>query len=75
MAVMPIIRKPQSAGWSGSVNSVQNFSAIDFEKVKWQNGGIVLNIKNASQDVLKGTEININSLNFEGAQKLTKATI
>ena len=62
-------------GWSGSVNSVQNFSAIDFEKVKWQNGGTVLNIKNASQDVLKGTEININSLNLKVAQKLTKATI
>ena len=59
-------------GWSGSVNSVQNFSAIDFEKVKWQNGGIVLNIKNASQDVLKGTEININSLNFEGGTEINK---
>ena len=59
-------------GWSGSVNSVQNFSAIDFEKVKWQNGGTVLNIKNASQDVLKGTEININSLNFEGGTEINK---
>ena len=59
-------------GWSGSVNSVQNFSAIDFEKVKWQNGGTVLNIKNASQDVLNGTEININSLNFEGGTEINK---
>ena len=59
-------------GWSGSVNSVQNFSDINFENIKWDNDGTVLNIKNASQDVLKGTEININSLNFEGGTEINK---
>ncbi len=59
-------------GWSGSVNSVQNFSDINFENIKWDNGGTVLNIKNASQDVLNGTEININSLNFEGGTEINK---
>ena len=67
-------------GWSGSVNSVQNFSAINFENIKWDNGSTVLNIKNASQDALKGTKININKLIFNGGTeinkgKLIKATI
>ena len=59
-------------GWSGSVNSVQNFSDINFENIKWDNDGTVLNIKNASQDVLKGTEININKLIFDGGTTINK---
>ena len=59
-------------GWSGSVNSVQNFSDINFENIKWDNGGTVLNIKNASQDALKGTKININKLIFNGGTEINK---
>ena len=59
-------------GWSGSINSVQNFSAINFENIKWDNGSTVLNIKNASQDALKGTKININKLIFNGGTEINK---
>ena len=59
-------------GWSGSVNSVQNFSAINFENIKWDNSSTVLNIKNASQDALKDTKININKLNFDGGTEINK---
>ena len=58
--------------WSGSVKSVQNFSDIDFNNIDWNNGGTVLNIKNASQDALKGTEININKLIFNGGTEINK---
>ena len=59
-------------GWSGSVNSVQNFSDINFENIKWDNDSTVLNIKNASQDALKGTKININKLIFNGGTEINK---
>ena len=59
-------------GWSGSVNSVNNFSDINFENIKWDNGGTVLNIINGSQDALKGTEININKLIFNGGTEINK---
>ena len=59
-------------GWSGSINSVNNFSDINFENIKWDNGGTVLNIKNASQDALKGTKININKLIFNGGTEINK---
>ena len=59
-------------GWSGSVNSVQNFSDINFENIKWDNGGTVLNIINGSQNALKGTEININKLIFDGGTEINK---
>ena len=59
-------------GWSGSVNSVQNFSDINFENIKWDNGSTVLNIKNASQDALKDTKININKLIFNGGTEINK---
>ena len=59
-------------GWSGSVNSVQNFSDINFENINWDNGSTVLNIKNASQDALKDTKININKLIFNGGTEINK---
>ena len=59
-------------GWSGSVNSVNNFSDINFENIKWDNSSTVLNIKNASQDALKDTKININKLNFDGGTEINK---
>lgn len=58
--------------WSGSVNSVQNFKYIDFKQVKWQNGSTVLNIIDGSQDALKGTEINIKKLIFDGGTEINK---
>ena len=59
-------------GWSGRVNSVNNFSDINFENINWDNGGTVLNIKNASQDALKDTKININKLIFNGGTEINK---
>ena len=50
-------------GWSGSVNSVQNFSYINFENIKWDNGGMVLNITNNTEEsALANTNINVNSI-------------
>ena len=60
-------------GWSGSVNSIQNFSDINFENIKWDNDGTVLNIKNASQNALKDTKININKLIFNGGTEINKS--
>ena len=50
-------------GWSGSVKSVQNFSDINFENIKWENGGTVLNITNNTEEkALADTNINVNSI-------------
>ena len=49
--------------WSGSVKSVQNFSDINFENIKWDNGGTVLNITdNKEEKALANTNINVNSI-------------
>ena len=40
--------------WSGSVNSVQNFDALFFRNVHWQNGGTILTANGGS---LEGTTI------------------
>ena len=58
-------------GWSGSTQSVQNFNNINFENIKWSNGGTVLNITdNAEDGALADTNINIKSLNFAGGTQL-----
>ena len=58
-------------GWSGSTLSVQNFNNINFENIKWSNGGTVLNITdNAEDGALADTNINIKSLNFAGGTQL-----
>ena len=58
-------------GWSGSTQSVQNFNNINFENIKWSNGGTVLNITdNAEENSLANTNINLNSLNFAGGAEL-----
>ena len=49
-------------GWSGSTQSVQNFSDINFNNVNWQNGGTVLKITNGSEGNLTNTNINLNSI-------------
>ena len=58
-------------GWSGNTQSVQNFNVINFENIKWNNGGIVLNITaNNKTNALSNTNINLNSLNFAGGAEL-----
>ena len=48
--------------WSGSVKSVQNFSDINFENIKWDNGGTVLNITESPENAFADTNINVNSI-------------
>ena len=58
-------------GWSGSTKSVKNFNGINFDNIKWSNGGTVLNITdNAEDGALADTNINIKSLNFSGGTQL-----
>ena len=59
-------------GWSGSTQSVQNFNNINFENIKWNNDGTVLNITgNTEKDALANTNIKLNKLNFAGGTELT----
>ena len=54
-------------GWSGNTN----FNVINFENIKWNNGGIVLNITaNNKTNALSNTNINLNSLNFAGGAEI-----
>ena len=58
-------------GWSGSTQSVQNFNNINFENIKWNNDGTVLNItENTEKDALANTNIKLNKLNFSGGTQL-----
>ena len=58
-------------GWSGSTKSVQNFNNINFENIKWNNDGTVLNITdNKEKDALANTNIKLNKLNFSGGTQL-----
>ena len=49
-------------GWSGSTQSVKNFSDINFNNVNWKNGETVLKITNGSKGNLTNTNINLNSI-------------
>lgn len=51
-------------GWtSKDVQSIHNFSDIDFNNINWVNGGTVLNIKeNNEVGALANTKINLNSI-------------
>ena len=49
-------------GWSGSAQSVKNFSDINFNNISWQNGETVLKITNGSEGNLTNTNINLNSI-------------
>ena len=58
-------------GWSGSVNSVQNFDEVTFRNIRWQTEGTVLNITDNSQtDALRGTTIHQDSISFAGGTEL-----
>ena len=62
-------------GWSGSTQSVQNFSDINFNNVNWKNGGIVLTITGGQEGNLDNTNINLNSIaggsNIKAGDKMT----
>lgn len=48
-------------GWSGTVQSVDNFNALEFKNIAWRNGGSVLEIADADKS-LQDTEIRLVSL-------------
>ena len=62
-------------GWSGSTQSVKNFSDINFNNVSWKNGGIVLTITGGQEGNLDNTNINLNSIaggsNIKAGDKMT----
>ena len=47
--------------WKGTVKSLNNFAAIDFNNIAWENGSTVLTIADTDAD-LSSTQINLNSL-------------
>lgn len=49
-------------GWSGKVNSLNNFDSIDFKNLTWNNQGTVLEIINAADSSLTGTNIHLFSM-------------
>ena len=57
-------------GWSGSVNSVQNFSDINFENIKWDNGSTVLTITESPENALANTKLNL--ISFAGGTTINK---
>ena len=54
-----------SNSWSGTVNSISNFSRISFNNVKWQDGGTVLTIADAKNSNLKDTVVDLDGVNFD----------
>ena len=57
-------------GWSGSVNSVQNFSDINFENINWVNDGTVLTITKSPENALANTTLNL--ISFAGGTTINK---
>ena len=56
---------------NATFKAINNFDAINFDKIDWINGGTVLSITNNSEEkALANTNININSLNFAGGAEL-----
>ena len=57
---------------NATFKAINNFDAINFDKIDWINGGTVLSITNNSEEkALANTNINIKSLNFAGGTELT----
>lgn len=54
--------------WSGSTKSVKNFNSINFDNIKWQNGGTVLTITAGSADDLTNTTI--DTINIAGGSNI-----
>ena len=57
-------------GWSGNVKSLHNFDAIQFQNLKWNNGGVVLNITDAAGGELTNTSVQVDNLVLEGGTSL-----
>lgn len=51
--------------WSGTVNSISNFSRIAFNNVKWQADGTVLTIADTANSNLTGTVVDADGVNFD----------
>ena len=51
--------------WSGTVNSISNFSRIAFNNVKWQSGGTVLTIADMENSNLQDTVVDADGVNFD----------
>ena len=51
--------------WSGTVNSVSNFSRIAFNNVKWEAGGTVLTIADTQKSNLSDTILDVENVNFD----------
>lgn len=51
--------------WSGTVNSISNFSRIAFNNVKWQANGTVLTIADTATSNLTGTVVDADGVNFD----------
>lgn len=57
-------------GWSGSVKSLHNFDAIQFQNLKWNKGGVVLKITDAAGGELTNTSVQVDNLVLEGGTSL-----
>ncbi len=56
--------------WKGNVKSVANFSDIDFNNINFKNGATVLKITEDANKSLANTNINLNSLTFNGGSEI-----
>lgn len=57
-------------GWCGDVRSLHNFDAIQFQNLKWNNDGVVLNITDAAGGELTNTSVQVDNLVLEGGTSL-----
>lgn len=51
--------------WSGTVNSINGFSRIAFNNVKWEAGGTVLTVADTKNSDLENTVIDADGVNFD----------
>ena len=56
--------------WSGTVNSISNFSRIAFNNVKWEDGSTVLTITDMENSDLQDTVIDADGVNFDSASEV-----
>ena len=56
--------------WSGTVKSLNNFSRIAFNNVKWEDGSTVLTITDMENSNLKDTVIDADGVNFDSASEV-----
>lgn len=56
--------------WSGTVKSLNNFSRIAFNNVKWEDGSTVLTITDMENSNLQDTVIDADGVNFDSASEV-----